>query len=290
MSVAGNGLESPSREPVAVFVPVQDNTHLETPPQSRNLEQVGETTRERWSPSASNLSVHPSDYLNIQEEIDALTRLFEYYRERLRDEPHHANARLWKQEMMDVEAEITALGPTMFFVESKSHENEIIETESVEESTPETEPNVPTEKEEPADSAEFIDRALALWAESRKEALSGPTDQLSDSRVVLQSALQDVRALAQNVDEFPGMAKAQKPTRQAAIALVGMLEENVGLRLKLLGKTDNGGHQSEFNQHPIHQLKSTGGAGAGANHLPRKGSSPRIGADGVAIQDEEFEI
>ena len=84
-------------------------------------------------------------------------------------------------------------------------------------------------------SPSFLDRTRYLWAESRKESLQGSTEQVHDSAVILKNTLKDIEELKSSIGDFQEVVHDKK-TRETAIALISLLEENVSLRLKILSK------------------------------------------------------
>jgi len=228
-------------------------------------------------PAVVAATIEVDDFENIQEEIDSLTRLYEFLRTRLRDEPNHPNAGLWRKEMDACQAEIVALGPTMFFVAPRKDQPSSVVFGGPTNNVSDLSASAAVEdREGEAGSApNFVERALSLWAESRKEALHGSKDQLDESLVVLKTTLQDVRSLASNVDAFPDVSRADKQSREASLAMVGLLEENVSLRLKLIGK---GGEDQTPSSHEQHESSAS-------SKVESKSE-----ADGPNVDEEEYEI
>lgn len=86
-------------------------------------------------------------------------------------------------------------------------------------------------EEDNDDGHEFTHRVLELWVEARREKLTGTGAERGEAIVLLQGTLEEVRALANNVGDYPNLPAANK---QTSIALVAMLEENIDLRLRVL--------------------------------------------------------
>ena len=196
------------------------------------------------------------------------------------------------------QAEITALGPTMFFVAggkdlvpSVTSTSSIAVNRNTSNGIPSALDVVDDDDNDDAradeeDGPDFVERALSLWAESRKESLSGNKEQLNDSVLILKNTLQDVRSLAQNVNEFPDIVQADKHSRETAVALVGMLEENVSLRLKLIGKGDD-----PLTTTPTtiaHQITKKIAVRNNSNN--QVSSSPAVKHDEFEVAEEEYEI
>lgn len=216
-------------------------------------ELIGKKGEEEEEEGQETDSISLDDFENVQEEIDALTRLCEYLRGRLRDEPNGSNSDLIRKELEVCENEIQQLNNFNFSSNTYSYINHSNNsTKSVAKVALQTSEKTSSEDKSVSldastisptatssttytSSPSFLDRTRYLWAESRKESLQGSTEQVHDSAVILKNTLKDIEELKSSIGDFQEVVHDKK-TRETAIALISLLEENVSLRLKILSK------------------------------------------------------
>jgi len=168
----------------------------------------------------------------LAEDIAALARLHHWLSARLNDDPEHANAALWRRELDMVAADLAAHGPTLLLMPPPAL---VVPPRAM----PLTAPRVasPREAKRASDSeggaaasqGRLVEEALSLWATVRREPVGASTEQ---ARAMLNDTLDKIQQLAMNVreDDFADAAAGSRPT---VLAMIGLLEENARLRLRM---------------------------------------------------------